>query len=138
MNGQPDNLTSQLGHRTVAETTAAYAAEPARPQPAERIRALALLEAADFLRDAHYRDGLSVQEIGTALRYTLDEADPMVGSLARDGLGHDEIATMLSAATEAQQAAADRCTCRAAAHAQHHNTPVPGCPWCAATEEAQS
>lgn len=28
--------------------------------------------------------------------------------------------------------AGDRCTCRAATHAQHHKTPVPGCPWCAA------
>jgi hypothetical protein len=61
----------------------------------DRIRALALLEAADFLRDAHHRDGLSVQEIGTALRHTADTADPMVGSLARDGFGLDEIAAML-------------------------------------------
>jgi hypothetical protein len=60
----------------------------------DRDRALALLEAADFLRDAHFRDGLSVQEIGTALRHTADAADPMVGSLARDGFGLDEIAAM--------------------------------------------
>lgn len=64
--------------------------------PADRVRALAILEAADFLRDAHHRDGLTVQEIGTALRHTADEADPMVGSLARDGFGLDEIADMLS------------------------------------------
>ena len=32
------------------------------------VRAAAILEAADFLRDAHFRDGLSVQEIGTAMR----------------------------------------------------------------------
>lgn len=65
------------------------------PTP-DRYRALHLLEAADFLRDAHFRDGLSVQEIGTALRNTADEADPMVGSLARDGFGPDEIADMLA------------------------------------------
>jgi len=59
-------------------------------------RALALLEAADFLRDVHFRDGLSVQEIGAALRHMVDEADPMVGSFARDGFGPDEIADMLS------------------------------------------
>jgi hypothetical protein len=67
-----------------------------------RARALTLLEAANFLQSAHFQDGLSVQEIGTALRHTADEADPMVGSLARDGFGADEIAEMLSrpAATE--------------------------------------
>jgi hypothetical protein len=64
----------------------------------DRDRALALLEAADFLRDAHFRDGLSVQEIGTALRHAADAADPMVGSLARDGFGLDEIAAMLDLA----------------------------------------
>lgn len=37
-------------------------------------RAAILREAADFLRDAHFRDGLSVQEIGTALRHMADEA----------------------------------------------------------------
>lgn len=63
----------------------------------DRPRALALLEAADFLRDAHFRDGLSVQEIGTALRNMADAADPMVGSLARDGFGLDEIAAMPAA-----------------------------------------
>ena len=62
----------------------------------DRPRALHLLEAANFLRDAH-RDGLSVQEIGTALRHAADEADPMVGSLARDGFGLDEIAAMPAA-----------------------------------------
>lgn len=64
------------------------------PEPTDRLRALTLLEAADFLRDAHFRDGLSVQEIGTALRHMADAADPMVGSLARDGFGLDEIAAM--------------------------------------------
>lgn len=64
----------------------------------DRPRALHLLEAAYFLRDAHFRDGLSVQEIGTALRRMADEADPMVGSLARDGFGLDEIAAMPAAA----------------------------------------
>ncbi|WP_158697416.1 hypothetical protein [Streptomyces turgidiscabies] len=63
------------------------------PTP-DRLRALHLLEAADFLRDAHFRDGLTVQEIGTALRHMADEADPMVGSLAREGFGLDEIAAM--------------------------------------------
>lgn len=81
----------------------------------DRARALALLEAANFLRDSH--DHLSVQEIGTALRHTADEADPMVGSLARDGFGLDEIAEMLAApAVSAGQApAADQtvpvCVC---------------------------
>lgn len=37
-------------------------------------RADVLLEAADFLRDSHFRDGLSVQEIGTALRHMAVEA----------------------------------------------------------------
>lgn len=36
------------------------------------IRAAALTEAADFLRDAHFRDGLTVQEIGTAIRHWAD------------------------------------------------------------------
>jgi hypothetical protein len=36
--------------------------------------AAVLRAAADFLRDAHFRDGLSVQEIGTALRRMADEA----------------------------------------------------------------
>jgi hypothetical protein len=63
----------------------------------DRQRALHFLEAADFVRDAHFRDGLSVQEIETALRRTADDADPMVGSLARDGFGLDEIAAMLAA-----------------------------------------
>ena len=62
----------------------------------DRPRALHLLEAADFLRGAHFRDGLSVREIGAALRHMADEADPMVGSLARDGFGLDEIAEMLA------------------------------------------
>jgi hypothetical protein len=75
--------------------------------PAET-RALALLEAADFLRDAHFRDGLSVQEIGTALRHMADAADPMVGSLARDGFGYDEIATMLATTPPVDQALRDR------------------------------
>lgn len=64
--------------------------------PTDRPRALHFLEAADFVRDAHFRDGLSVQEISAALRHTADAADPMVGSLARDGFGLDEIAAMLA------------------------------------------
>lgn len=36
-------------------------------------RAQVLHEAADFVRDAHFRDGLSVQEIGAALRYAENE-----------------------------------------------------------------
>ena len=78
-------------------------APEARPAPetapqAERIRALTLLEAADFLRETHHRYGMNVQEISTALRHTADNADPMVGSLARDGFGLDEIANMLTPA----------------------------------------
>ena len=64
--------------------------------PTDRPRALHFLEAADFVRDAHFRDGLTVQEISAALRHTADAADPMVGSLARDGFGLDEIAAMLA------------------------------------------
>lgn len=79
------------------------------PTP-DRPRALHLLEAAHFLRDAHFRDGLSVQEIGAALRHMADEADPMVGSLARDGMGLDEIAAMpATESTVTQQAQQDRC-----------------------------
>lgn len=33
------------------------------------VRAEVLREVADFVRDAHFRDGLSVQEIGTGLRF---------------------------------------------------------------------
>jgi len=84
------------------QTVAWMLASSAGPAPAtdraafvDRVRALTLLEAADFLRDAHFRDGLTVQEIGTALRNSADRADPMVGSLARDGFGLDEIAVML-------------------------------------------
>ena len=48
------------------------------PPPAPR--ADALREAADFLRDAHFRDGLSVQEIGTAMRHWADrEEQPSAG-----------------------------------------------------------
>jgi serine/threonine protein kinase HipA of HipAB toxin-antitoxin module len=36
-------------------------------------RAEVLREAADFLRDAHFTDGLSVQEIGAALRYMAND-----------------------------------------------------------------
>lgn len=72
-------------------------------QTADRIRALTLIEAADFLRNAHFRDGLTVQEIGAALHHTADLADPMVASLARDGLSADEIAGILSAPGKARQ-----------------------------------
>jgi hypothetical protein len=37
------------------------------------IRAAAYRECADLLRDAHFRDGLTVQQIGTALRNTADQ-----------------------------------------------------------------
>src|SRR5690606_12119210 len=67
------------------------------PEPGDRARALGLLEAAEFMRDAHFRDGLTVQEITTALAHTVDPADALVGSLARDGFGAVEIAEMLSA-----------------------------------------
>lgn len=73
---------------------------PETAPQAERVRALALLKAADFLRDTHHRYGMNVQEIATALRNTADKADPMVGSLARDGLGLDEIADMLAPPAE--------------------------------------
>lgn len=32
-----------------------------------------LIEAADFVRDAHFRDGMTVQEISTALRHMAGE-----------------------------------------------------------------
>jgi hypothetical protein len=41
-------------------------------QMLDAYRAEVLREAADFVRDAHFRDGLSVQEIGTALRFMAD------------------------------------------------------------------
>jgi hypothetical protein len=40
------------------------------------VRADAMRQAADFVRDAHFRDGLTVQEIGTALRRWADSVDP--------------------------------------------------------------
>ncbi|MGW7296137.1 hypothetical protein ACWGIB_27590 [Streptomyces xiamenensis] len=43
---------------------------------AAQVRAEALREAADFLRDAHFQDGLTPQEIGTALRFKADRAQP--------------------------------------------------------------
>lgn len=43
---------------------------------AAEVRAAALREAADFVRDAHFRDGLTVQEIGTALRHQADAIRP--------------------------------------------------------------
>lgn len=90
--------TTPVGAATASPGMAAALVAEVRRQRAlaDRVRALALLEAANFLRDAHFRDGLTVQEIGTALRHTADDADPMVGSLARDGFGPDEIADMLS------------------------------------------
>ncbi|WP_405699129.1 hypothetical protein OG209_05395 [Streptomyces sp. NBC_01383] len=42
--------------------------------PAPVDRAAVLREAADFLRDAHFTDGMSVQEIGTALGHMADVA----------------------------------------------------------------
>lgn len=36
------------------------------------IRAAMLVEAANFLRDAHFDEGLTVQEIGTAMRHWAD------------------------------------------------------------------
>ncbi|MFK0062651.1 hypothetical protein ACIQTN_25915 [Streptomyces werraensis] len=76
-----------------------------QPTPGDRARALGLLEAAEFMRDAHFRDGLTVQEITTALAHTVDRADAMVGSLSRDGFGAEEIAEMLSAEPAAVSAA---------------------------------
>lgn len=67
------------------------------PTAADRVRAIALLEAANFLRTAHYQDGMTVQEIGAALLNTADDADPMAASLYRDGHGPDEITAMLAA-----------------------------------------
>jgi hypothetical protein len=106
LDGWPGWLTEEV--RLHDPDVAPVSVPPAADRAAlrDRTRALALLEAANFLRDAHHRDGLSVQEIGTALRHTADEADPMVGSLARDGLGLDEIATMLD--TPVLPASSDR------------------------------
>lgn len=42
-------------------------------------RAEVLREAADFVRDAYFRDGLSVQEIGAALRGVADASTPTSG-----------------------------------------------------------
>lgn len=53
--------------------TVAAVREQAATQPATE-RAAVLREAADFVRDAHFRDGLTVQEIGTALRHMADGA----------------------------------------------------------------
>lgn len=39
------------------------------------IQAATYRAAADFLRDAHFHNGLTVQEIGTALRHTADELE---------------------------------------------------------------
>lgn len=43
--------------------------------PAGADRAAVLREAADFMRDAHFRDGMTVQEIGTALCHMADDAE---------------------------------------------------------------
>lgn len=65
--------TERIGEwiKWISETVAALPAEFELRGTAE-IRAAALTEAADFVRDAHFRDGLSVQEIGTALRHWAD------------------------------------------------------------------
>jgi hypothetical protein len=105
---------------------------PVSPAPAEfelrgtgEIRAAALTEAADFLRDAHFDEGLTVQEIGTALRHWADRerAD------AASGPGG------VAGETQAEPAVLTPCTCRQAIHKQEHRTPVAGCPWCTKTTE---
>ncbi|MFJ1782572.1 hypothetical protein ACIOKA_38335 [Streptomyces anulatus] len=52
----------------------------APPAPADR--AAVLREAADFVRDAHFRDGMSVQEIGTAMRHWADRESRLAGEAA--------------------------------------------------------
>lgn len=89
-------MTRETGHPVSSLPDCEGNPVTANPEAA-RTRALSLLEAADFLRNAHFRDGMTVQEIGAALRRTADDTDPMVGSLARDGFGLDEIAVMLAA-----------------------------------------
>jgi hypothetical protein len=42
---------------------------------AAEARAAAFREAADLLRDLHFTEGYSVQEIGTALRHTADATE---------------------------------------------------------------
>jgi hypothetical protein len=55
-----------------AKLTAAPAAGLSDTQPVND-RAAVLREAAAFLRDAHFQDGMTVQEIGTALLHMADE-----------------------------------------------------------------
>ncbi|GLP64263.1 hypothetical protein TUSST3_08830 [Streptomyces sp. TUS-ST3] len=109
--------TPEAADAPVAAEQPAQAPEPhskpeAAPQ-AERIRALALLEAADrYAKLADQNEAYdrrqgdlderariqheTVRDVAAGLRHLADEADPMVGSLARDGLGLDEIADMLA------------------------------------------
>lgn len=80
---------------------------------ADRTRALALLEAANryakLADENEAYDGEqgdlderariqheTVRDVAAGLRHLADEADPMVGSLARDGFGPDEIADTLA------------------------------------------
>jgi hypothetical protein len=61
----------------------------------DRIRALALLEAAEWYAQQD-KTVLAASQVAADLRRRADEADPMPGSLARDGFGLDEIAAMLT------------------------------------------
>jgi hypothetical protein len=63
-----DGFLQRLGGALADRANPAALTEALDLYDAEK-RAEVLLEAADFVRDAHFRDGLSVQEIGTALRF---------------------------------------------------------------------
>ncbi|MFE2485993.1 hypothetical protein ACFXGR_22385 [Streptomyces mirabilis] len=65
-----------VGPHQVAEVLRELLAAAPVPPSAPTERAAGLLEAADFLRDAHFRDGLSVQEIGTAMWHWADREQP--------------------------------------------------------------
>jgi DNA-binding helix-hairpin-helix protein with protein kinase domain len=60
-------------------------------------------------------------------------ADPLHTALAATLSNHGitNPATIRAATeTAARILGRDRCTCRQSVHAQHHTTPVHGCPWC--------
>lgn len=72
---QRAELTDLLS-REKDRADAAIEREETAEGAAAEVRAAALGEAADYLRDAHFRDGMSLQEIGVALRRMAAAARP--------------------------------------------------------------
>ncbi|MFF2475122.1 hypothetical protein [Streptomyces sp. NPDC058066] len=70
-----------------ASSTPADRAAVLREAERHAIRYVLLAEAADFLRDRHFRDGMTVQEIGTAMRHWADRERRMADKAKQAGEG---------------------------------------------------